>query len=220
MLSGVGRRFRRRGRNLARRRRLHDDSHGRARGRRRRLGNNRPCRRMRGDGRRRSHNGRRLAWRRNNLARLGTSGGRRRGGNRRGRGPGGGRGSSGPGGRAAAAGSLLFLLLLGLDRLQHIAWLGDVREVDLGSNRLGRAIRGSTVRRGRLLAVREVLAHLVGLMLFKRTGMGFAGGQTQFSQNFKNLLTLDFQLAREIVDSNLTHPPLFRICYPKPTSRS
>jgi hypothetical protein len=46
--------------------------------------------------------------------------------------------------------------------------------------------------------------------------MGLAVGQAEFRQCVKNLPTLDFHLAREIVDTNLTHPPLFEICYPKP----
>lgn len=39
--------------------------------------------------------------------------------------------------------------------------------------------------------------------------MGLALGQTQTSQSIENLFTLDFQLTRQIVNSNLTHPPLF-----------
>jgi len=39
--------------------------------------------------------------------------------------------------------------------------------------------------------------------------MGLATGQTQLCQYVKNLLALDFHLACEIVDTNLTHPPLF-----------
>jgi hypothetical protein len=46
--------------------------------------------------------------------------------------------------------------------------------------------------------------------------MGLASGQTELCQYVKNLPALDFHLAREIVDSNLTHPPLFKWCYPKP----
>jgi hypothetical protein len=45
--------------------------------------------------------------------------------------------------------------------------------------------------------------------------MGLAAGQAEFRQYVKNLPTLDFHLAREIVDTNLTHPPLFKISYPK-----
>jgi hypothetical protein len=46
--------------------------------------------------------------------------------------------------------------------------------------------------------------------------MGLARGQAKLRQYVKNLPTLDFHLAREIVDTNLTHPPLFKLCYPKP----
>jgi hypothetical protein len=46
--------------------------------------------------------------------------------------------------------------------------------------------------------------------------VGLACAQAELRQYVKNLTALDFHLAREIVDSNLTHPPLFEICYPKP----
>jgi hypothetical protein len=59
-------------------------------------------------------------------------------------------------------------------------------------------------------------ANLFRLVVLKRTGVGLAGGQAELRQYVKNLLTLDFHLACEIVDTNLTHPPLFDICYPKP----
>jgi hypothetical protein len=39
--------------------------------------------------------------------------------------------------------------------------------------------------------------------------MGLAAGQAEFRQYVKNLPALDFHLACEIVDTNLTHPPLF-----------
>jgi hypothetical protein len=57
---------------------------------------------------------------------------------------------------------------------------------------------------------------LVGLMVFDRAGVGLAFTQAEFSQHVKNLTALDFHLSREIVNSNLAHPPLFRMCYPKP----
>jgi hypothetical protein len=63
-------------------------------------------------------------------------------------------------------------------------------------------------------------ANLCRLMLFKRAGVGFARSQAEFRQYVKNLPALDFHLAREIVDTNLTHPPLFKICCPMPVSRS
>jgi hypothetical protein len=46
--------------------------------------------------------------------------------------------------------------------------------------------------------------------------MRLSRGQAELRQYVKNLPALDFHLAREIVDSNLTHPPLFKLCYPKP----
>jgi hypothetical protein len=46
--------------------------------------------------------------------------------------------------------------------------------------------------------------------------VGLARGQAELCQYVKNLPALDFHLAREIVDTNLTHPPLFKLCFPKP----
>jgi hypothetical protein len=62
----------------------------------------------------------------------------------------------------------------------------------------------------------EVPANLVGFMLLDRTRVSLALTQTEFREHIKNLSALDFQLAREIVNSNLAHPPLFRICCLKP----
>jgi hypothetical protein len=59
-------------------------------------------------------------------------------------------------------------------------------------------------------------ANLLCLIVFQRTGVGLAGGQAELRQYVKNLTALDFHLACEIVDTNLTHPPLFDICYPSP----
>jgi hypothetical protein len=59
-------------------------------------------------------------------------------------------------------------------------------------------------------------ADLLGLVVFNRAGVSFALTQAELPQDIKNLLALDFHLAREIVDSNLAHPPLFETCYPKP----
>jgi hypothetical protein len=46
--------------------------------------------------------------------------------------------------------------------------------------------------------------------------MRFAGAHAEFRQYIQNLPAFDFHLAREIVDPNLTHPPLFKLCFPKP----
>ena len=64
-------------------------------------------------------------------------------------------------------------------------------------------------------AMRNVRTYLLRLILFQRTGVSFAGAHAEFSQNVQNLTALDFQLPCEIVDSNLTHPPLFSSSIPK-----
>jgi hypothetical protein len=107
---------------------------------------------------------------------------------------------------------LCFLFLFfGQDGLQDIAGLGDMREVDLGCNDLRGARRlGACRARGPRSAL-KLRAHLVGLMVFQGAGVGLAAVQAEFGKQVKNLLALDFQLARENVDSNLTHPPLFEL---------
>jgi hypothetical protein len=62
-------------------------------------------------------------------------------------------------------------------------------------------------------------ANLIRLRLLERTGVGLAAGQAEFRQYVENLPALDFHLAREIVDTNLTHPPLFKNLLPKAFSR-
>jgi len=155
----------------------------------------------------------------NNSARFGTRG-RRSDGNRRNRG--GGmrncwrRNRHGSPGCMRQTGLLFLFLLLGQDGLQHIAWFGDVGEVDFGRNALcvacgSRASMGC----GGIVAV-EMNAHLLRFVCLERARVGLAGGQTEFRQNVKNLFALDFHLACEIVDTNLTHPPLFELLRPKP----
>jgi hypothetical protein len=50
---------------------------------------------------------------------------------------------------------------------------------------------------------------LLSLVRFDGTRVGLALGHTHKFQSIENLFTLDFQLTRQIVNSNLTHPPLF-----------
>jgi hypothetical protein len=42
--------------------------------------------------------------------------------------------------------------------------------------------------------------------------MRLARSYADFRKNVENRARLYFQLFREIVDSNLTHPPLFNVC--------
>jgi hypothetical protein len=110
----------------------------------------------------------------------------------------------------------LLLLLLGQNGLHHVARFGDVGEIDFGLDRLGVAsIRGTRVGPGFRSAL-KLRANLFGLMLLYGAGVGLAFAQAEFSQYVKNLTALDFHLAREIVNSNLAHPPLFKFCYPMP----
>jgi hypothetical protein len=84
-------------------------------------------------------------------------------------------------------------------------------EIDFGLEALrGTRRRGTGVPAG--LGCTQLRANLVRLEILQRAGVGLAAGQAQFRQYVKNLPTLDFHLACEIVDSNLTHPPLFRMC--------
>ena len=69
---------------------------------------------------------------------------------------------------------------------------------------------------GRTAAALKLSAHLFGFVRLQGTGVRLAFTQTELRQYVKNLPTLDFHLACEIVDSYLAHPPLFRLCYPKP----
>jgi hypothetical protein len=54
-----------------------------------------------------------------------------------------------------------------------------------------------------------VAAHTLSLTRLDGTRVSLAFRQADSFQCIENLFTLDFQLARQIVDSNLTHPPLF-----------
>jgi hypothetical protein len=105
----------------------------------------------------------------------------------------------------------LFFLFLGQNGLEHVAGLGDMREVDFWRYDLRSACgRGACVA-GRAGCVLKMRAHLLCLVRLQGAGVGLAGTQAELRQNVKNLPALDFHLAREIVDTNLAHPPLFRI---------
>ena len=184
------------------------------------FGNNRSCRRPRGNGglsRWGSDDRGRGSRLRNDLARLGTRcrcrgrGGyhrRRRSRPLRGR-----RRRSLWTNRRVGVPRFLFLFLLpGQHGLQHVSGLGHVRQIDLRSDGLGRARRRAGGVAARLGCPLKVRAHFLGFVLFERTGVSLAVSQAKLRQQVENLPALDFHLAREIVDSNLAHPPLFRVC--------
>jgi hypothetical protein len=91
-----------------------------------------------------------------------------------------------------------------------------MREINLRRNGLRGASGGRACRACVPRAALKMSANLIGLIFLQRTGVGFACAQAKLRQYIKNLPALDFHLAREIVDTNLTHPPLFKICRPKP----
>jgi hypothetical protein len=54
----------------------------------------------------------------------------------------------------------------------------------------------------------EMGANFLGFVVFERTGMRLLLGDTDFGQHIENRFAFDFQLPGQIIDSNLTHPPL------------
>jgi hypothetical protein len=99
--------------------------------------------------------------------------------------------------------------LLSADRAQDIAWLGNVGEINLGLDFVGinpAGTRSPPSSLGFTVSL-EVGPDLGCLMLFQRTGMGLLLGDPDFHKHVEDRLALDFQLSRQIVDSNLAHPP-------------
>ena len=84
-----------------------------------------------------------------------------------------------------------------------------MREINLGSDFVGfGTARSRGPAGGRRLAGRaETRSHFFRFMLFKGTGMTLLLGDSDFRKHVENRLTLDFQFSRQIVDSNLAHPP-------------
>jgi len=54
----------------------------------------------------------------------------------------------------------------------------------------------------------EVDPNFFRFVLFERAGMGFLLGDANFGQHIENRFALDFEFPGQIVNSNLTHPPL------------
>ena len=122
--------------------------------------------------------------------------------------------------RMCVARLFLFFPLLGQNGLEHVARLGDMREVYLWRYGLvGARGRGAGVA-GRARSMFYMRAYLLCFVRLQRAGVGLACAQAEFRQNVKNLPAVDFHLAREIVDTNLTHPPLFKNSLSKALSRS
>jgi len=97
--------------------------------------------------------------------------------------------------------------LLG-DQLEHIAGLGDVRQVNLGLDLIGFAAGTRLGGRGLgFCSGAEMSADLLSFVFLDRTRMRLLLGNSDFSQYVKDGLALDLEFPGQIVDSNLTHPP-------------
>jgi hypothetical protein len=138
----------------------------------RRLGNHRFGRRTRGNGGRRGDDGRRGAGLRNNLARFrpGWRSGRLDGNRNRRRWTRGRRlrrcfGSLKR--QAALPGFGFLFLLLGLDGFQHVAGLGDMREINLRRNGLRGARSRRAYRARGTRSTRKMRANLLGLIFLQ-----------------------------------------------------
>lgn len=101
------------------------------------------------------------------------------------------------------------------DGIQNIARPGNIGEVDLSLDLVraagARRLRGSLRFSGGLA---KVGAHFLRFVLFNRTGMRLLLGDPDQFKNIEKSFAFDFQFPRQIVDSNLAHPPLFPPDYP------
>jgi hypothetical protein len=94
------------------------------------------------------------------------------------------------------------------NQLEHIAGLGDVREVNLGLDFVGlacgtRRAAGRALRLGRP----EISPHFRRFVLFHGAGVRLFLGDPNFGQHVEDRLALHLEFSGQIVDSNLTHPP-------------
>jgi len=99
--------------------------------------------------------------------------------------------------------------LLLADGRQHIAWPGDVRQIDLRLDLIGSGPAGTRFRRRLRFYCRtsQAGAYFFGFILFQRTGVSLFLGNSDFRKHVENGFALDFQFSCQIIDSNLAHPP-------------
>ena len=91
---------------------------------------------------------------------------------------------------------------------EHISRTGNVREVDLRLNALGLAGSRFCARAVALSLLAEMSAYLFCFVAFEGAGVRLLGGHARHHQGIQYGFALDFQFSRQIVDSNLAHPPL------------
>jgi hypothetical protein len=94
------------------------------------------------------------------------------------------------------------------DRFQRVARLGDVREVKLRLQLIfASGTTRSRPRRPISTTLLEMRLHLLRFFYADGTGVCFLFGDTDLGENVQDGLTLDFQFSRQVIDSNLIHPP-------------
>jgi hypothetical protein len=95
------------------------------------------------------------------------------------------------------------------NRPQNISGTGNIRQVDLGLNLVFSAGSAGGLRRcGGFVRMRaEIFPYQHRFVLFDGAGVRLLLGYSDLGERVKNRLALDFQLPRQIVDSNLAHPP-------------
>jgi hypothetical protein len=94
------------------------------------------------------------------------------------------------------------------DRFQNVAGLGDMGKVNFGLYAFRFATAGTRGLGGRSRFPLKMGAYFLCLVFFQRTRMRLFLGDPNFRKHIENCLAFYFQLSGQIVDSNLTHPPL------------
>jgi hypothetical protein len=79
----------------------------------------------------------------------------------------------------------------------------------LDAIRFGATLARRSRRTWTLSGRAEVRSNFVGFVVFQRTGMRLLLCDANFRQHIENGFAFYFQLPGQVVNSNLTHPPLF-----------
>jgi hypothetical protein len=86
-------------------------------------------------------------------------------------------------------------------------------EIDFGAELFAAA---AAMPGRRTAGLMEVLAYLLGLIHFHGAGVGLLLRDADFDKHVENLFAFYFQLASQIVNSNL-HPPFVPLCLNRST---
>jgi len=108
------------------------------------------------------------------------------------------------------------LILARQNGLQRIAGLGDLGEIDFGAELVAAATTATAVAVAGAAGLTEILADLLGLIDLHGAGVGLFLRDADLDKHVENLFAFHFQLASQIVNSNL-HPPLLSLM-PEPSS--